>query len=261
MDDHGEPHPEEMPDDEAEYAGEDAPAGPACGLCHREIEGEYYEANGMILCAPCREAVGGALASGSGMARFLRAFVFGFGAAVAGFAIYFGVLKLTGYEIGLISILVGLMVGGAVRKGSGHRGGWAYQLLAMFLVYSTVVASYAAVAVPLLIAEAAKDHDAKEAAAKENDKDVNKPGAEAKGGAAAEAKKPLPSPGELAVALLALLGFLYALPVLMGFQSPMGLLIIGFALWEAWKINRATPIVFRGPFPVGQADEVVPDYA
>ena len=39
--------------------------------------------------------------------------------AFAGFALYFGVMKLTGLEIGLISILVGLMVGKSVMSASG----------------------------------------------------------------------------------------------------------------------------------------------
>jgi hypothetical protein len=33
-----------------------------------------------------------------------------------------------------------VLVGGAVRKGSSGRGGWHYQLLAMFLTYITYIA-------------------------------------------------------------------------------------------------------------------------
>src|SRR5207245_910442 len=42
-------------------------------------------------------------------------------------------------EFGLVAVVVGVLVGGAVRKGSNGRGGWRYQLLAMFLTYSAVV--------------------------------------------------------------------------------------------------------------------------
>jgi hypothetical protein len=63
----------------------------------------------------------------------------GFGAAVLGAGIYFGIAALTGYEFGLVAIVVGVLVGSAVRKGSNGRGGWRYQLLAKFLTYTAVV--------------------------------------------------------------------------------------------------------------------------
>ncbi len=58
-------------------------------------------------------------------------------------------LKLTGYEFGLIAILVGYAVGIAVRRGSSGRGGWPYQLLAVGLTYASIVGSY----LPLVFAE------------------------------------------------------------------------------------------------------------
>jgi len=241
MSEPGEPRPEAIQFDEAEFADE-APAVPVCTACHREIAGEYYEANQQLLCAACRVAVGEAMAGGSGAGRFLRACVFGALAAVAGFAIYFGLLKLTGYEIGLVSVLVGLMVGKAVRAGSGNRGGLVYQLLAVFLVYTAVVASYSSLILPELIQQADAKHKAEPA----------KAGAPAPAAAPAKADRPaVASAGGVAVAALMLLAFLYALPVLVGIQAPIGLLIVGFALWEAWKINRRVRVVFNGPFRIG----------
>jgi len=61
-------------------------------------------------------------------------------AALAGAVLYYVVVRLTGLNIGLIAIVVGLMVGGGVRAGSGHRGGRFYQLLAIFLTYCSIVA-------------------------------------------------------------------------------------------------------------------------
>ena len=46
------------------------------------------------------------------------------------------------FEIGLIAIVVGLMVGVAVRKGSKGRGGWFYQTLAVVLTYGCICAQY-----------------------------------------------------------------------------------------------------------------------
>jgi hypothetical protein len=45
----------------------------------------------------------------------------------------------------------------------------------------------------------------------------------------------------------------YAAPFLMGFQNIIGLLIIGFGLWEAWKFNRRVDAVITGPYTVTPA--------
>src|SRR5579871_2160204 len=124
----------ELQFDEAEFA---APAAgvPLCAACQQTIPDHYFQVNGAVLCERCSTAVRASLTGGSSLRRFVKAGFYGFGAAVAGFALYFGVLKLTGMEIGLISIVVGFMVGAAVRKGSEGRGGALYQLTAVFLTY------------------------------------------------------------------------------------------------------------------------------
>ncbi len=43
-----------------------------------------------------------------------------------------------------------------------------------------------------------------------------------------------------------LMGLSLAAPFLGGVQNVIGLLIIGFALWEAWKINRRKPLPITG---------------
>src|SRR4051812_14605645 len=116
--------------EQAEYQGPVA-AAPTCAACKQPIADSYYAINGSVFCERCRHLIQAHLTGGSGLRRFLRAGLFGAGAAVGGFVLYYGVLKLTGYEIGLISILVGFMVGTAVRSGARHRGGWAYQALAI----------------------------------------------------------------------------------------------------------------------------------
>jgi hypothetical protein len=61
---------------------------------------------------------------------------------MVGAAAYWGVLRLTGYEIGLLAIGVGLLVGFAVRLGSQAWGGLGFQALAMLLTYLAIVATY-----------------------------------------------------------------------------------------------------------------------
>ena len=69
-----------------------------------------------------------------------------------GCGIWYAVRALTGYEVGLIAIIVGLLVGGAVRKGSKRRGGRLYQTLAVLLTYASIVSTY----VPDIVGELKK---------------------------------------------------------------------------------------------------------
>jgi hypothetical protein len=55
------------------------------------------------------------------------------------------------------------------------------------------------------------------------------------------------------MAALALFGlFVLAIPFLGGFENILGILIIGFGLYQAWKINAYRPLVTEGPFQVGR---------
>ncbi len=115
-----------------------ASSGPSCDACKRPITDAYYEINRKILCSSCRQRIEASFQGGSGLARFLKASLFGFGAALVGAAIYYGIARVSGLNIGLVAILVGFMIGGAVRKGTGNRGGMLYQFLALFLTYFAI---------------------------------------------------------------------------------------------------------------------------
>ena len=133
------PDPSPLQFDQVE--GEAAPAL-ACQACKKPILDQYFEINGRIACPSCKDKMEAHRNSGSRAKRFLKASVAGGGAAFLGWGIYYAVLKLSGYEIGLIAILVGFLVGGAVRWGSEGLGGWAYQALAIFLTYNAIVLTY-----------------------------------------------------------------------------------------------------------------------
>jgi hypothetical protein len=136
----------ELQFDEAEYAIP-APAGPTCGVCKRPIDDVCFEINGKICCATCRQKVEAAFRGGSGAVRGLRALIFGAVAAIAGAALYYLIIRVTGYNIGLVAIVVGFMVGGAVHKGYGNRGDLFYQFLSLFLPYVAIGLMH----VPMLI--------------------------------------------------------------------------------------------------------------
>jgi hypothetical protein len=60
------------------------------------------------------------------------------------------------------------------------------------------------------------------------------------------------------VVLLLVLVFALSLaaPFLAGVENLIGLLIIGFALWEAWKLNARRPLQISGPYQIAPAPAV-----
>ena len=288
---------------EAEYASE-AATTTTCAACGRPIDSIYFEANGQIVCEQCRDSIRSAGAAGSAPARFLRASTFGAVAGAAGFAIYYAVMKFAHMEIGLISILVGFMVGSAVRAGSRNKGGAGYQLLAVFLAYTAIGASYSAAIIPDMLKERQNRQNPPIAAAPHNQpanalnktlpanpnkvaenhpKDaetadpkavvMNDPKADPADDPDPDAEpapktqaagdhqnvdmnrkadvKNLPARAPAVLAGLLMMS-VYVLPILVGIQQPIGLLIIAFALWEAWKLNVRPRLEMRGPFLIGE---------
>src|SRR5262249_53907645 len=59
------------------------------------------------------------------------------------------------------------------------------------------------------------------------------------------------SAGDWILLLLVVTGFFYSIPVLEVMHSPIAGLIYGFALWEAWKINKPVRLVSSGAFRLG----------
>jgi hypothetical protein len=229
----------------------DAPTPMACVFCKRPLVGHYFELNGRLACERCRYQAEAAWNGGSGSMRFLKATLYGSGAAALGCALYYAVLAITGYELSLISIAVGWLVGVAVRKGASARGGWPYQLLAVLLTYTSIVGSYA----PLVIGglrERSKTASAapKEAGGAAKDDAPEKDGATVKDGAA---KKPS-SPIMILVGVTVLAAVVFISPFLIVFasggQGILGLVIIGFGMWQAWKINGKVRLQITGPLSV-----------
>ncbi|MBN9681720.1 MULTISPECIES: hypothetical protein [unclassified Corallococcus] len=211
--------------DRAEFT--EAPSAPKCSFCQRAIKSVYYDLNTRLLCPECREQVEAAMTGGSKSKRALKAAVFGFGAAIAGALVYW-VVSLTGYNIGLIAILVGWMVGTAVFKGSESRGGWFYQALAVGLTYFAVAASLA----PDVYKELTTQPPAEVAA-------------DAPAGEAVESS---PAANVVLAGVISV-----AAPVLVGINSPISGLIYGFALFEAWRRTKRTELNIAGPFKLAEA--------
>ena len=234
--------------DKAEFGTERR--GPAeCGQCRNPLVSAYYQINGQPVCQRCKLQAQFDQSSGSGAGRFVAAAVFGGIAALAGSAIWYAVRATTGYEVGIIAIAVGLMVGGAVRAGSKRRGGPLYQVLAVVLTYVGICAQY----VPDIVKAIRDQAPPGVAASASPAADAGATPVSAPGSPAGEASAGAPavSAGGLLVALGLLLALALAAPFLGGFQNIIGVLIIGFALWQAWKTNRRVPLEIEGPFRVG----------
>jgi hypothetical protein len=58
--------------------------------------------------------------------------------------------------------------------------------------------------------------------------------------------------------LLMGIGLLFAVamaaPFLAGFENIIGLVIIAFGLYQAWKMNKRNPVVITGPFKLDISD-------
>jgi len=323
-----------------------------CAFCGQSVADYYYHVGGKLACKHCQPQLAAALAMSP---RFWRALLLGVLAAALGSAIWFGIIEATGYEVGLIAVVLGFLVGTAVRKGSGGVGGLSMQLLAVFLTYSSIVFAYMPFYFREFRAMAVQEHQAggittaavrgsgfdatADLAAVESavtgaqsflsefgtaltawtdstdrvtrdqalerawvalttllandstptfafgDSIVEYDGAplDAHGPwgwspRLADAGYPLlafdrtvtrldlvsllddvasevdaaaqPTGIKAALGIAILIAFLYLAPFLAGFENVIGILIIGFALWEAWRLNKRPEIEITGPFEV-----------
>jgi len=258
--------------EQAEYDEPEA-ARLSCGSCQTELYDTYFEVNGQPTCERCRWAVEESLSTGSGTGRFAQSLLAGSAAGAVGAALFYGVAALTGYSFGLIAIVVGLLVGFAVRWGCNGRGGWFYQGLAMLLTYVAIVSTY----IPGIIEALRDEYRTQEEVAAETVGQVEEVAADLSPGAAPQEKLPPDDTAEPAsvsndeiseeeitiglrlFAYAAVLLLAMAAPILMAFESPIGLVIIGIGLYEAWKINKKLVLEVTGPFQVkhwGAADEL-----
>ena len=255
-------------------ASSDAPQHAHCRGCEQPIQDTYYEVNGSVICGACRADIG--RPRGTRLRRVLQATALGTLAAIGGSLLYFGVAAITKREFGLVAIAVGFMVGTAVRKGSGGRGGWAYQTLAIALTYLAIVSTY----VPLVVKEFQKEESRSSApehaampipmdtirisargpAASSSRSDSSAPARRAENSPVMQAGTPRSVPrtdsthlgfGTVLLGIGALVLLAAIVPIAAGFSNVIGLLIIGIAVFEAWKLNRRVQLTIAGPYRLG----------
>ena len=239
-----------------------AEAGLACAMCNAPLRTEYFHVAEQPTCAVCKSAVErsneNAMSQGRRPATFARALVFGLVAAIAGAILYYAVIALTGWEIGLVAIVIGFMVGFAVQKGTHGAGGRRFQWLAVILTYFAVGLAYA----PLAFKSFSEGDGAKSAAVSDSAAANATTGATDSAAAATPVVAPeATAPGDsastmgAATALGITFLFIFALPVMyIAGSMPSGLIsaiIILVGMQQAWKMTARVRVPISGPYRVG----------
>ena len=242
---------DELQFEHAEYAT-DAAALPHCTVCSRVITDWYFSVNDQVACTDCRNQVEAAMSAGSGFGRFVKATGLGVAGGAVGAAIYCAILLLTGYELGLVAIVMGFLVGAGVRKGAQRRGGRGYQFLAVFITYLSIAMAF----IPTVV-QGLRESDMATTAPVEVSPPSDAQGGvngsaadDTEGGSGGAMPDPAAEPMPLIWAILIAAIFSPAVPIVVGIESPISLLIYGIALYEAWKMNKRGRLEITGPFPV-----------
>jgi hypothetical protein len=199
--------------EKADY-GENRTAA-SCVVCQQVISQTYFTVNGNTICPACRDNLHAHTTTPRG--SFMLAAGMGTAVALAGTGVWWAITKFTGYEFGLLAVGIGIMVGKAVQRGAGMRPGVHFQVLAVALTYLSIVGAY----VPVLLKAMTDGTDE---------------------------PSPLTLSRFVTVVLIAM-----AAPFLQGIKNALGILIIGFGLWEAWRYSRVTKIDIAGPYQLRPA--------
>jgi hypothetical protein len=211
--------------------------GPACVSCKQSIVDSYFHVQGQVACPNCASAII-ANQKAPPAHSLLKAALYGLGAALAGCAIYAAVAILTGLELALIAILIGYMVGTAIRKASGGLGGRPQQILAVLLTYFAITTSYIPVGIYHYIQNPHRQASAQATSAAGADTTVTAP------------QKPRMSFGGALVAMLLLALAAPFMGLSQGVGAILSIVIIFFGLQRAWRIAGRHDLLIMGPYNV-----------
>jgi hypothetical protein len=252
---------DELQFDRVETSGEqpgERTTGPdvTCVVCGKSVGSAYYHINDKPVCESCRQTVLAAAVTPRTAGPLLRAGLFGLAAAIAGAAIYYAVIAITNFEIGLVAVLIGYMVGFMVRKGAGGRGGRRFQILAVVLTYWAVGLAYTPLAFKGMTEGKRDAADSTSMTSADSvTASVPAPSTDSATVATAVGETEDVSGTSALKAIGGLVVLVFALPVMSVLGSlPGGLLsalIILFGLLQAWTMTRAHALDVSGPYKVG----------
>jgi hypothetical protein len=212
---------EEMNFEKAEYQST-TNIGP-CANCNKSLDSTYYQANGMNVCEDCANIL--RVASGApGKTHLAKGAVYAVGAAFVCSAVYAAIIVITNFELGLIAIAVGWIVGRAARIGAAGLGSRPLQIIA-------VAATYMAISGSLFFQVVYE---------------LNKEGKAINGIA-----------GYVVMFFLSMGKPLFELSE--GFGGIIGLVILFFGLQQAWQNTRALAVDVAGPYNVNGNETLLPE--
>ncbi len=237
----------------AEYVGK--PGNDHCQFCHQPIAGDYYRINQAIACGDCAAKMRGMLATDS-HAAYIRALVYGVGAAIAGMILYAVFEIATGLIIGYVSLAVGWMVGKAMMKGSNGVGGRRYQVTAVLLTYAAV--SMAAVPVWIHYADEHRQVQQGESRRQHNQQQLEEEQRQQEAESGRRSSQPVPQPTAPRMSF----GTRLERAVVLGLASPflelwghgpsiswlIGLVILAVGMRIAARLTAGRPAEIYGPF-------------
>lgn len=202
---------------QAQYEGT-APAATQCAACQQSLATQYWTAGPLTVCGNCAAQVQAGPPPGGGLLRAFKAMLFGCGAGLAGAVGYGAIIHYAKVELALVTILIGWMVGRAVRFGSEGRGGRWYQALGAVLTYAWCMMAY----VPDIVVGATSSAD--------------------------------PMPMVVAVIISPFIALIVPFTGEMGI---LGTAILGFGVWRGWREPAKAEIVVAGPFELAAGEPAV----
>ncbi|MDP3504898.1 MAG: hypothetical protein Q8S33_31465 [Myxococcales bacterium] len=191
-----------------------APGTTQCAVCQQPLTAQYWSANSAMVCGACAAQVQAGPPAEGGVLRILKALLFGGGAGLVGAIGYGLIIHYARMELALITILIGWLVGKAVRLGSEDRGGRVYQVMGAVLTYVFCMMAY----VPEVVTGATSQADS--------------------------------IPFIVAVIISPFIALIIPFT---GDMSFLSILILGFGVWRGWREPAKLEIAVTGPFELSDA--------
>lgn len=110
-----------------------------CESCHLPIKKTYYMNSDQTICTQCKWYLERNYRSVFHSDLLFRCFSFGTISAIALIGIYFTFLLAGGYDLKVLSLIFGAIIGITVSFASRKKGGWALQAIAMIITYLAIV--------------------------------------------------------------------------------------------------------------------------
>ena len=222
------PAAEDLQFERAEPVGTTALA--SCHACKQSISGQYFHAAGHMVCPKCASSIARSQI-GAGGVSLVKAGLFGTGAMLAGAVIYTLILWFRVPVAGIFAVVLGIMVGKAIRFGTNGIGGRPQQIMAVILTYFAFSTSF----MVLGIVKYAENHKPKPVQTATTPK--------------------APPAVATAVGLVALVLFSAAGPIL-ALKSAggwLGLFLLILGMRSAWRLTARPNIPITGPYQTAAA--------